>query len=68
MCDINYHVEVYVGLIITPAGIKYIIYFDGVGLHYLCQIIFGGDDSGVAVLCRLTVDVSLAVNLLDGEG
>lgn len=37
------------------------------GVLGICQIIFGGDDSGVAVLCRLTVDVSLAVNLLDGE-
>lgn len=68
MCDINYHVEVDVGLVITPAGIKYIIDFDGVGLGNLLKVIFSGDDDVVAVVIMMTIDGTVALYLIDGEG
>lgn len=68
MCDINYHVEVYVGLIVTPAGIKYIVYFDGVQLGYILKVIFSGDDDVVAVVIVMTIDGTVALYLIDGEG
>lgn len=68
MCDINYHVEVNVGLVVAPAGIKYIIYFDGVGLGNLLKVIFSGDDDVVAVVIVMAVDGTVALYLIDGEG
>ena len=64
----NDHVEVNVGLVITPAGIKDIIDFDGVGLRHLLKVIFGGYDNIEAVVIVVTVDVTLAVDFVDGEG
>lgn len=64
----NDHVEVNVGLVITPAGIKDIIDFDGVGLGNLLKVIFGGDDHIEAVVVVVAVDVALTVDLVDGEG
>ena len=67
--DINYHIEVNVGLVITPAGIKDIIHFDGVGLGYNGQVVLGGDNRSKAVLFSLTVDVtSFAGDFIDQEG
>ena len=68
MCDINYHVEVNVGLVISPAGIKDIVYFDGVGLGNLLKVIFDSDDSGKAVLFTMAVDMTAALYFIDGEG
>lgn len=68
MCDINYHVEVNIGLIITPAGIKDIIDFDGVQLGNLFEVIFGGDDDVIAVGIVMAVDCTVAFDLVDGEG
>lgn len=62
------HIEVNVGLVITPAGIKDIINFDGVGLGNLLKVIFGGDNHVEAVVFVVAVDVTLAVDLVDGEG
>lgn len=64
----NDHVEVNVGLVITPAGIKDIIDFDGVGLDNLLKVIFGGYDNIVAVVIVMTVDITLTVDFVDGEG
>ena len=62
-------VEVNVGLVITPAGIKDIIHFDGVQLGYNGQVLLGGDNRSKAVLFSLTVDVtSLAGDFIDQEG
>ncbi len=66
---INDLVEVDVGLVISPAGIKDIIHFDGVRLGYHGEVIFGGDNRSKAVLFSLAVDVtSLAGDLIDQEG
>ena len=62
------HIKVDIGLVITPAGIKDIIDFDGVGLDHLLKVIFGGDDNIVAVVVMVTVDITLTVDLVDGEG
>jgi hypothetical protein len=61
------HIEVNVGLIVTPAGIKDIIDFDGVGLGNLLKVIFGGDDDVEAVVFVAAVDVTLTVDFVDGE-
>ena len=68
MCDINYHVEVNVGLVITPTGIKDIIDFDGVQLGNLLKIIFGGYNNVIAVGIVMAVDGTVALDLIDGEG
>ena len=66
---INDLVEVNVGLVITPAGIKDIIHFDGVSLGYNGQVLLGGDNRSKAVLFSLTVDVtSFAGDFIDQEG
>lgn len=62
------HIEVDIGLVITPAGIKDIIDFDGVGLGNFLKVIFGGDNHIEAVVVMVTVDITLAVDLVDGEG
>lgn len=62
-------VEVNVGLVVAPAGIKDIIDFDGVGLGNHGQVVFGGDNRSKAVLFSLTVDVtSFAGDFIDQEG
>jgi len=67
--NINYLVEVNIGLVITPAGIKDIIEFDGVGLGYCGEIILGSDDSGVPILFSLAIDITvLARDLINQEG
>jgi len=66
--DINYHIEVNVGLVVAPAGIKDIIDFDGVGLGNLFQVVFGGDDHIEAVVFVAAVDITFAVDFVDGEG
>ena len=66
--DINYHIEVNVGLVIAPAGIKDIIDFDGVGLGNFLQVVFGGDDDIEAVVFVAAVDITLTVDFVDGEG
>jgi len=66
--DFNYHIEVNVGLIVAPAGIKDIIDFDGVGLGNLFQVVLGGDDDIEAVVVMVAVDITFAVDLVDGEG
>lgn len=66
--DFNYHIEVNVGLVITPAGIKDIIDFDGVGLGNFFQIVLGGDDDVEAVVFVAAVDITLTVDFVDGEG
>jgi len=66
--DFNYHIEVNVGLIITPAGIKDIIDFDGVQLGNFLQVVFGGDDDIEAVVFVAAVDITLTVDFVDGEG
>ena len=66
--DFYDHIEVNVGLVVAPAGIKDIIDFDGVGLGNLFQVIFGGDDDIEAVVFVVAVDVTVAVDLVDGEG
>ncbi len=65
--DINYHIEVNVGLVVTPAGIKDIIDFDGVGLNNFLEVIFGGDDHIEAVGIVMAVDGTVAFDLIDGE-
>ena len=62
------HIEVDIGLVITPAGIKDIIDFDGVGLRHLLKVIFGGYDNIEAVVLVVAVDITLTVDLVDGEG
>lgn len=64
----NNHIEVNVGLVISPTGIKDIIHFDGVGLNNLLEVIFDSDDSGKAVLFTMAVDMAIALDLIDGEG
>ena len=66
--DFNYHIEVNVGLIVTPAGIKDIIDFDGVGLGNFLEVILGGDDDVEAVVFVAAVDITLTVDFVDGEG
>ena len=63
-----YHIEVNVGLVVAPAGIKDIIDFDGVGLGNFLEVILGGDDHIEAVVFVAAVDITLTVNLVDGEG
>lgn len=62
------HIEVNVGLVVAPAGIKDIIDFDGVGLGNFLKVIFGGDDDVEAVVFVAAVDVTLTVDFVDGEG
>ena len=64
----NNHIEVNVGLVVAPAGIKDIIDFDGVGLGNLLEIIFGGYNNVIAVGIVMAVDVTVALDLVDGEG
>ena len=64
----NNHIEVNVGLVVAPAGIKDIIDFDGVGLGNLLKIIFGGYNNVIAVSIVMAVDVTVALDLVDGEG
>ena len=66
--DFYDHIEVNVGLVITPAGIKDIIDFDGVGLGNFLQVVFGGDDDVEAVVFVAAVDITLTVDFVDGEG
>ncbi len=66
--DINYHIEVNVGLVVAPAGIKDIIDFDGVRLGNLFQVIFGGYDDIETVVFVAAVDITLTVDFVDGEG
>ena len=63
-----YHIEVNVGLVVAPAGIKDIIDFDGVGLGNFLQVIFGGYDDIEAVVFVAAVDITLTVDFVDGEG
>jgi len=62
------HIKVDIGLVITPAGIKDIIDFDGVGLGNFLKVVFGGDDDVEAVVFVVAIDVSLTVDLVDCEG
>ena len=64
----NNHIEVDVGLVVSPTGIKDIIHFDGVGLDNLFEVIFDSDDSGKAVLFTMAVDMSIAFDFVDCEG
>ena len=66
--DFYDHIEVNVGLVVAPAGIKDIIDFDGVGLGNFLQVIFGGDDDIEAVVFVAAVDITLTVDFVDGEG
>lgn len=66
--DFYYHIEVNVGLVVAPAGIKDIIDFDGVRLGNLLKVIFGGDDHIEAVVFVAAVDMTLTVDFVDGEG
>jgi len=66
--DFYDHIEVNVGLVVTPAGIKDIIDFDGVQLGNLFQVVFGGDDHIEAVVFVAAVDITFAVDFVDGEG
>lgn len=66
--DFDDHIEVDIGLVITPAGIKDIIDFDGVGLGNFLQVVLGGDDHIEAVVVMVAVDITFAVDLIDGEG
>ena len=66
--DFYDHIEVNVGLVITPAGIKDIINFDGVGLGNFLKVIFGGYDHIEAVVFVAAVDITFAVDFVDGEG
>ena len=61
------HIKVDIGLVVTPAGIKDIIDFDGVGLGNLLKVIFGGDDDVEAVVFVAAVDITLTVDFVDGE-
>lgn len=62
------HIEVNIGLVVAPAGIKDIIDFDWVGLGNLLEIIFGGYNNVIAVGIVMTVDVTVALDFVDGEG
>ena len=62
------HIEVNIGLVVAPAGIKDIIDFDGVGLGNLLEIIFGGYNNVIAVGIVMAVDVTVALDFVDGEG
>ena len=62
------HIEVNVGLVVSPAGIKDIIDFDGVQLGNLLEIIFGGYNNVIAVGIVMAVDCTVALDLIDGEG
>ena len=64
----NNHIEVNVGLVVSPAGIKDIIDFDGVQLGNLLKIIFGGYNNVIAVGIVMAVDGTVALDLIDGEG
>ena len=64
----NNHIEVNVGLVVAPAGIKDIIDFDGVELGNLLKIIFGGYNNVIAVGIVMAVDGTVALDLVDGEG
>jgi len=66
--DFYDHIEVNIGLVVTPAGIKDIIDFDGVGLGNLFQVVFGGYDDIEAVVFVAAVDITLTVDFVDGEG
>jgi hypothetical protein len=66
--DFYDHIEVNVGLVITPAGIKDIIDFDWVQLGNFLQVIFGGYDHIEAVVFVAAVDITLTVDFVDGEG
>jgi len=66
--DFYDHIEVNVGLVVAPAGIKDIIDFDGVRLGNLLKVIFGGDDDVESVVFVAAVDVTLTVDFVDGEG
>ena len=55
-------------MVVSPAGIKDIIDFDGVGLGYFLEIIFGGNNNVIAVGIVMAVDVTVALDLVDGEG
>ena len=66
--DFYDHIEVNVGLVVAPAGIKDIIDFDGVGLGNFLQVVFGGDDDIEAVVFVAAVDITFAVDFVDGEG
>ena len=60
-------VEVNVGLVVAPAGIKDIIDFDGAPLGNFLKVIFGGDDHIEAVGIVMAVDGTVAFDLIDGE-
>ncbi len=60
--DFYDHIEVNIGLVVAPAGIKDIIDFDGVGLGNLFQVIFGGYDHIETVVFVAAVDVTLTVD------
>jgi hypothetical protein len=64
----NNHIEVNIGLVVAPAGIKDIIDFDGVQLGNFFEVIFGGDDDVIAVGIVMAVDGTVAFDLVDGEG
>ena len=66
--DFYDHIEVNIGLVVAPAGIKDIIDFDGVGLGNLFQVIFGGYDHIETVVFVAAVDITLTVDFVDGEG
>lgn len=66
--DFDDHIEVNIGLVVAPAGIKDIIDFDGVGLGNLFQVVLGGDDDIEAVVFVAAVDITLTVDFVDGEG
>ena len=66
--DFNDHIEVNIGLVVAPAGIKDIIDFDGVRLGNFLKVIFGGDDHIEAVVFVAAVDITLTVDFVDGEG
>jgi len=60
-------VEVNIGLVVTPAGIKDIIDFDGVQLGNFLEVIFGGDDDVESVVIVMAVDGTVAFDFVDGE-
>lgn len=66
--DFYDHIEVNIGLVVAPAGIKDIIDFDGVGLGNLFQVVLGGYDDIEAVVFVAAVDITLTVDFVDGEG
>ena len=62
------HIEVNIGLVVAPAGIKDIIDFDGVQLGNFLEIIFGGYNNVIAVGIVMAIDVTVALDLIDCEG